>query len=175
VETLLARGTGFSSSMKVRLCFGLCRRLQSLGQPLRHRAAQARRGAQRSETDALDAGVPCQRLSRYVDGNRKEPRRDPRAHRGGGTRQHATGSAKRSCAPAPSSRRRARLAGDPPSAAPAHGGEARVAALEKLLPDCCRLPEVFRPVLAVLDVQIAALSVGLKRPRSKNCPPGWQA
>jgi len=53
--------------------FGLCRRLQSLGATCYviapRKLDEARKGV---KTDALDAGVLCQRLSRYVDGNRKE-------------------------------------------------------------------------------------------------------
>src|SRR4029077_14236412 len=53
--------------------FGLCRRLQALGASCYVIAPRKLdEQGKRVKTDALDAGVLCQRLSRYVDGNKKE-------------------------------------------------------------------------------------------------------
>ena len=88
VESLRARPCGVglarppaslfpsSSSVVYEACgfgFGLCRQLQALGAVCYviapRKLDEARK---RVKTDALDAGVLCQRLSRYVEGNRKE-------------------------------------------------------------------------------------------------------
>ena len=74
VETLLARGHAvFIVYAACGFGFGLCRQLQALGATCYfiapHKLDEARKGVR---TDALDAGVLCQRLSRYVEGNRKE-------------------------------------------------------------------------------------------------------
>ena len=70
VETLLARGPAvFVVYEACGFGFGLCRQLQALGAACYVIAPQkldeARKGV---KTDALDAGVLCQRLARYVAG-----------------------------------------------------------------------------------------------------------
>jgi transposase len=74
VETLLARGHRvFVVSEACGFGFGWCRRLTALGATCYviapRKLDEARQGV---KTDPLDAGVLCQRLSRYVDGNKKE-------------------------------------------------------------------------------------------------------
>ena len=74
VGTLLARGHQvFVVYEACGFGFGLCRQLQTLGATCYviapRKLDEARQGV---KTDALDAGVLCQRLSRYVDGSTKE-------------------------------------------------------------------------------------------------------
>ena len=74
VEKLLARG--HKVYVVYEACgfgFGLCRKLTALGATC-YVVAPCKLDEQnkRVKTDALDAGALCQRLSRYVDGNRKE-------------------------------------------------------------------------------------------------------
>src|SRR5450432_2809681 len=74
VERLLAQGHRvFVVYEACGFGFGLCRRLQALGASCYviapRKLDEQRKGV---KTDALDAGVLCQRLSRYVDGNKKE-------------------------------------------------------------------------------------------------------
>jgi len=74
VERLLARG--HRVYVVYEACgfgFGLCRQLLTLGATC-YVVAPCKLDEQnkRVKTDALDAGALCQRLSRYVDGNRKE-------------------------------------------------------------------------------------------------------
>ena len=121
----------------------------------------------RVKTDALDAGALCQRLSRYVDGNTQGTGRDPRAHRGGGTaaahppaaRSPGAG-ADQAPGPGPQPAGQPRPAGAAALVAPGKAG----ARSESVLPGWLleRLA-VYRPLLAVLDTQIAALTAELEK------------
>ena len=74
VEKLLARGHKiFVVYEACGFGFGLCRKLTALGATC-YVVAPCKLDEQnkRVKTDALDAAALCQRLSRYVDGNRKE-------------------------------------------------------------------------------------------------------
>lgn len=74
VERLLARGHRvFVVYEACGFGFGLCRRLEGLGATCYVIAPRKLdEQGKRVKTDALDAGVLCQRLSRYVDGNTRE-------------------------------------------------------------------------------------------------------
>ena len=129
----------------------------------------------RVKTDNLDAGVLCQRLSRYVDGNTKElavirvpseeEERVRHVHR---QREDLV-------------RARTKLQAQGRSLLVNHGQAAPQrwwrkqgwTALEKLLPDWLleRLA-VYRPLLEVLDTQIAALTVELEKAAAPALPAG---
>ena len=177
VETLLARGHRvFVVYEACGFGFGLCRRLTALGATCYviapRKLDEARKGV---KTDDLDAGVLCQRLSRYVEGNKNElaviriPTEEEERLRHTHRQREAL------------VRARTKLQAQGRCLLVTHGQPApqrwwrkqgwRV--LEKLLPAWLleRL-EVFRPVLATLDTQIAALTVELEKAASPGLPGG---
>jgi transposase len=177
VERLLARGHRvFIVYEACGFGFGLCRQLQALG-AVCYVVAPCKLDEQRKgvKTDALDAGGLCQRLSRYVDGNKKElavirvPSEEEEQQRQVHRQREALVRARTRL----QAQGRALLInhGQP---APQRWWRARGwAALEKLLPAWLRARlEVFRPVLAVLDTQIATLTGELESAATKDLPTG---
>ena len=177
VETLLARGHAvFVVYEACGFGFGLCRRLEALGAAcyvIAPRALdEARKGV---KTDALDAGVLCQRLSRYVEGNRKElavirvPTEEEEQLRHIHRQREALVRARTKL----QAQGRALLLthGQPPL--PRWWRERGWSALGEILPAWLRARlGVFRPVLAVLDTQIAALTVELEKAAPSDLPGG---
>jgi transposase len=156
--------------------FGLCRRLEALGATCYVIAPRKLdEQGKRVKTDALDAGVLCQRLSRYVDGNRKELAviRVPSEAEEQLRHLHRQRQAL--------VRARTKLQAQGRSLLVNHGQPAPQrwwrrqgwAALEKLLPGwlLARLA-VYRPLLEVLDAQIAALTVELEKAAPEKLPSG---
>jgi transposase len=177
VKSLLARGHAvFVVYEACGFGFGLWRQLTAAGATCYVIAPQKldeqRKGV---KTDALDAGVLCQRLSRYVAGNRKElavirvPTQEEEQlrhlHRQrealvrARTKLQAQGRALLLTHGQPALQRWWR----------ARGWKALGALLPAWLLD--RL-EVFRPVLLVLDTQIAALTAELEAAASPELPSG---
>ncbi len=177
VATMLARG--HRVYVVYEACgfgFGLCRQLTALGatcyviapRPL----DEPRKGV---KTDARDAGVLCQRLSRYVAGNTRElavirvPTEEEEQLRHLHRQREAL------------VRARTKLQAQGRGLFVTHGQPApprwwrRVGwtALERLLPAwlLARLT-VFRSVLLVLDEQIAALTAELEKAASPGLPAG---
>jgi transposase len=161
--------------------FGLQRALAALGVEC-HVVAPCRLDERRErvKTDGRDASALCQRLSRYVDGNRRElavirvPSEEEERLRAE-HRQRET-----------LVRARTRLAAQGRALIVNHSGDAdrpahiparwwRAAgwkALAKVLPEwLCERLAVLRPVLAILDTQIAALTGALE----DAAPPGLPA
>jgi len=156
--------------------FGLCRRLEALGATCYVIAPRKLdEQGKRVKTDALDAGVLCQRLSRYVDGNRKElavirvpseeEERVRHVHRQredlvrARTKLQAQG--------------RCLLVNHGEAAPQRWWRKAGWSVLEKLLPAWLleRLA-VYRPLLEVLDTQIAALTTELEKAAAPGLPSG---
>ena len=177
VETLLARG--YRVFVVYEACgfgFGLCRRLTALGAVCYviapRKLDEARKGV---KTDALDAGVLCQRLSRYVEGNTKElavlrvPTEEEERLRHLHRQREALVRARTKL----QAQGRGLLVTHGQPAPPRWWRRAGWSALERLLPAwlLARL-EVFRPVLAVLDTQIAALSAELESAAAPGLPAG---
>ena len=177
VETLLAKGHRvFIVYEACGFGFGLCRRLTALGAVCYviapRKLDEARKGV---KTDALDAGVLCQRLSRYVAGNIKElaviriPTEEEEQLRHIHRQREAL------------VRARTKLQAQGRGLLVTHGQPAPARwwraqgwkALGSLLPAwlLARL-DVFRPVLAALDTQIAALTVTLEQAASPDLPGG---
>jgi len=154
----------------------LCRQLQAVGATC-YVVAPCKLDEQRKgvKTDALDAGGLCQRLSRYVDGNTKElaivrvPSEEEEQRRQVHRQREALVRARTKL----QAQGRALLInhGQP---APQRWWRARGwAVLEKLLPGWLRARlEVFRPVLAVLDAQIATLTGELESAAAQDLPTG---
>jgi transposase len=177
VERLRARGHAvFAVYEACGFGFGLCRRLEALGASCYVIAPRKLdEQGKRVKTDNLDAGTLCQRLSRYVDGNKKElavirvpseeEERLRHIHR---QREDLV-------------RARTKLQAQGRSLLVNHGQAAPQrwwrqqgwTALEKLLPAWLleRLL-VYRPLLAVLDTQIAALTVALEKAAAPGLPAG---
>jgi transposase len=177
VERLLAKGHRvFVVYEACGFGFGLCRRLEALGATCYVIAPRKLdEQGKRVKTDNLDAGVLCQRLSRYVDGNRQElavirvpseeEERERHVHR---QREDLV-------------RARTKLQAQGRSLLVNHGQAAPQRwwrpqgwkALEKVLPAWLleRLA-VYRPLLEVLDVQIAALTVELEKAAPEALPSG---
>jgi transposase len=177
VERLLARGHRvFVVYEACGFGFGLCRRLEALGATCYVIAPRKLdEQGKRVKTDALDAGTLCQRLSRYVEGNQKELAviRVPseaeeqlrHVHR---QREDLV-------------RARTKLQAQGRSLLVNHGHPAPQrwwrrtgwSALEKLLPGwlLARLA-VYRPLLEVLDAQIAALTLELEKAAPAKLPSG---
>ena len=177
VEKLLARG--HRVYVVYEACgfgFGLCRRLTALGATC-YVVAPCKLDEQnkRVKTDALDAGALCQRLSRYVDGNRKElaviriPTEEEEQlrhiHRQrislvrARTKLQAQGRSLLVNHSQPTVQRWWRKAG--------WGALARVVPawlLEQLA--------IYRPVLELLDEQIATLTTQIEAAAPKDLPPG---
>ena len=177
VETLLAKGHRvFVVYEACGFGFGLCRRLQALGATCYviapRKLDEARKGV---KTDALDAGVLCQRLSRYVDGNTKELAviRIPTGEEEQLRHIHRQREALVRARTKLQAQGRGLLVTHGQPAPPRWWRKQGWSALEKILPAwlLARL-EVFRPVLAVLDAQIAALSGELEKAAPPELPAG---
>lgn len=177
VEGLL--GQGHTVHVVYEACgfgFGLCRALRKAG-AVCHVIAPRKLDEQRTgvKTDARDAATLCQRLSRYTDGNWKElavirvPTEEEEKLRHIHRQREAL------------VRHRTKLMAQGrgllvshSQAAPAHWWRTQTwNRLTRLLPEwlITRL-EVFRPVLSVLDTQIAALSLELEEAAPKDLPRG---
>ena len=127
------------------------------------------------KTDALDAGVLCQRLSRYVAGNTKELAviRVPTAEEEQARQVHRQREALVRARTKLQAQGRALLVthGQPPL--PRWWRPRGWQALGALLPAWLRARlEVFRPVLLVLDTQIAALTAELEKAAAPELPAG---
>ena len=177
VKSLLARGHAvFVVYEACGFGFGLCRQLTALGAACYVIAPQKldeqRKGV---KTDALDAGMLCQRLARYVAGNTKElavirvPTEEEEQVRQGHRPREAL------------VRARTKLQAQGRALLLTHGQPALQrwwrrqgwAALEKLVPGWLRARlEVFRPVLLVLDTQLAALTAELEKAAAPELPSG---
>lgn len=156
--------------------FGLCRALQAAG-ALCHVIAPRKLDEQRTgvKTDARDAATLCQRLSRYVDGNTRElavirvPSEEEEQRRHVHRQREALVRAR--------TRMQAQGRGLLVShsfPAPPHWWRAQTwNRLTRLLPEWLILRlEVLRPVLSVLDTQIAALSLELEAAAPADLPRG---
>ena len=129
----------------------------------------------RVKTDALDAGTLCQRLSRYVDGNTKElavirvPTEEEEKLRHIHRQREALVRARTKM----QAQGRGLLVTHGKPAPARWWRKAGWSSLEKLLPDwlLARL-EVFRPLLLLLDTQIAALTAELENAAAKDIPEG---
>lgn len=156
--------------------FGLCRRLQALGATCYVIAPRKLdEQGKRVKTDALDAGTLCQRLSRYVDGNKRElatirvpSEEEERARHIHRQREDLV-------------RARTKLQAQGRCLLLNHGHAAPQrwwrqqgwTALGKVLPEwlLARLA-VYRPLLAVLDTQLAALTAELEKAAPPKLPAG---
>ena len=156
--------------------FGLCRAWQKAGAQC-HVIAPRKLDEQRMgvKTDARDAATLCQRLSRYVDGNRRElavirvPTEEEEQRRHLHRQREALVRARTKM----QAQGRGLLVNHS-QAAPPHWWRAQTwTRLGKVLPGWLleRL-EVFRPVLVVLDTQIAALSLALEAAAPRDLPRG---
>ncbi len=177
VEGLLAQG--HTVHVVYEACgfgFGLCRALEAAGAHCLviapRKLDEQRTGV---KTDARDAATLCQRLSRYVDGNTRElavirvPSEEEEQQRHIHRQREAL------------VRLRTRLQAQGrgllvshSQAAPPHWWRTQTwNRLGKVLPAwlVTRL-EVFRPILATLDTQIAALSLELEAAAPKDLPRG---
>jgi len=177
VEGLLAQG--HTVHVVYEACgfgFGLCRALQQAGAHCLviapRKLDEQRTGV---KTDARDAATLCQRLSRYVDGNTRElavirvPSEEEEQQRHIHRQREAL------------VRLRTRLQAQGrgllvshSQAAPPHWWRTQTwTRLGKVLPAwlVTRL-EVFRPILATLDTQIAALSIELEAAAPTDLPRG---
>lgn len=177
VERLL--GQGHRVFVVYEACgfgFGLCRRLTALGASCCVIAPRKLDEAgKRVKTDALDAGVLCQRLSRYVDGNRKElavirvPSEEEEQLRHIHRQREALVRARTKL----QAQGRSLLVNHGHAAPQRWWRKAGWSVLEKLLPDwlLARLA-IYRPLLEVLDEQIHALSVELEQAAPQKSPAG---
>jgi transposase len=156
--------------------FGLCRALRTAGASC-HVIAPRKLDEQRTgvKTDARDAGTLCQRLSRYVDGNTRELAviRVPSAEEEQLRHAHRQReSLVRHRTKLQAQGRSLMVSHSQP--APPHWWRPQTwSRLQKLLPLWLleRL-EVLRPVLTVLDTQIAALSAQLEAAAAPDLPRG---
>jgi transposase len=177
VETLRARGHPvFVVYEACGFGFGLCRRLQAVGATCHVIAPQKldERG-ERVKTDARDAGVLCQRLSRYLEGNCRElavirvPTEEEEQRRHVHRQREALVRARTKL----QAQGRALLVNHDQPAPPRWWRQQGWAALEKLLPTWLRERlGVVVPVLAVLDAQIAALGTELEAAAPAERPTG---
>jgi len=177
VESLLAKGHPvFVVYEACGFGFGLCRRLAALGATCYviapRKLDEARKGV---KTDPLDAGVLCQRLSRYVEGNKKElalirvPTEEEEQLRHVHRQREALVRARTKL----QAQGRCLLVNHGQPAPPRWWRRQGWSALEKILPHWLLLRlEVFRPVLEVLDGQIAALSAELEKAAPETLPSG---
>jgi transposase len=129
----------------------------------------------RVKTDALDAATLCQRLSRYVDGNIKElavirvPSEDEEKLRHIHRQREALVRARTKM----QAQGRGLLVTHGKPAPARWWRKAAWSGLEKLLPDwLIKRLEVFRPLLLLLDTQIAALTAELESAAPKDIPEG---
>jgi transposase len=177
VERLLARGHAvFVVYEACGFGFGLQRQLTALGATC-YVIAPRKLDEQRTgvKTDSRDAAALCQRLSRYVEGNRKElavirvPTEQEEQLRDIHRQREALVRARTKL----QAQGRALLVTYAMPAPPRWWRRVGWSALEKLLPPwlLTRLA-VFRPVLAVLDAQIAALALELEKAAPPSLPTG---
>jgi transposase len=177
VETLLARGHRvFVVYEACGFGFGLCRRLEALGAAC-YVIAPRKLDEQnkRVKTDSLDAATLCQRLSRYVDGNRKElavirvPSEQEEQLRHVHRQREDLVRARTKL----QAQGRSLLVNHGQAAPQRWWRKAGWSVLEKVLPAWLleRLA-VYRPLLEVLDAQIAALSVELEKAAPEKLPAG---
>jgi transposase len=177
VETLLARGHRvFVVYEACGFGFGLCRRLEALGATC-HVIAPRKLDEQgkRVKTDNLDAATLCQRLSRYVDGNTKElavirvPTEEEERLRHVHRQREDLVRARTKL----QAQGRCLLVNHGQAAPPRWWRQAGWSVLEKLLPGWLleRLA-VYRPLLEVLDTQIAALTTELEKAAAPGLPSG---
>ena len=177
VERLLAHGHRvFVVYEACGFGFGLCRQLTALGATCYVIAPRKLdEQGKRVKTDALDAGALCQRLSRYVDGNRKElaiirvPTEEEEQLRHIHRQRESL------------VRARTKLQAQGRSLLLNHGQptiqrwwrKAGWGALQRVLPDWLleRLT-VYRPLLEVLDAQIATLTAQLEVAAPASLPSG---
>jgi transposase len=156
--------------------FGLYRELTAIG-AICYVIAPRKLDEQRKglKTDALDAATLCQRLSRYVDGNRKElavirvPTEEEERLRHIHRQREALVRARTKM----QAQGRGLLVTHG-KAAPAHWWRAKTwRLLTQALPDwlTARL-EVYRPMLELLDGQIAALTAELENAAPEEIPSG---
>ena len=177
VGALLARGHAvFIVYEACGFGFGLQRRLSALGATC-YVIAPCKLDEQRTrvKTDGRDAATLCQRLSRYVEGNRKElavirvPTEGEEQIRDIHRQREALVRARTKL----QAQGRSLLITYAMPAPPRWWRRAGWATLEKLLPPWLRARlEVFRPVLAVLDAQIAALGAELEKAAPPALPSG---
>jgi transposase len=156
--------------------FGLQRRLSALGAAC-YVIAPRKLDEQRTgvKTDRRDAAVLCQRLSRYVEGNRQElavirvPTEEEEQLRDIHRQREALVRARTKL----QAQGRALLVTYSFAAPPRWWRRAGWSVLENILPPWLRERlEVFRPVLAVLDAQIGALSLELEKAAPPSLPAG---
>jgi transposase len=177
VEKLLAQG--HTVHVVYEACgfgFGLCRALQAAGaqcQVIAPRKLDEERAG--VKTDARDAATLCQRLSRYLDGNLKELAviRVPSEEEEKLRHLHRQREALVRHRTKLQAQGRGLLVSHSFPAPPHWWRSQTWTRLGKLLPDwlLARL-EVFRPVLAALDTQIAALSLQLEAAAPPDLPRG---
>ena len=177
VERLRARGHRvFVVYEACGFGFGLCRRLEALG--ARCYVIAPRKldeQGKRVKTDALDAATLCQRLSRYVEGNRKElavirvPSEEEEQLRHIHRQREDLVRARTKL----QAQGRCLLVNHGHAAPPRWWRKAGWSVLENVLPGWLleRLA-VYRPLLAVLDQQIATLSTELEKAAPARLPSG---
>lgn len=177
VESLL--GQGHTVHVVYEACgfgFGLCRALKKVGAQC-HVIAPRKLDEQRTgvKTDARDAATLCQRLSRYVDGNTRElavirvPTEEEEQHRHVHRQREGLVRARTKM----QAQGRGLLVSHS-FAAPAHWWRTQTwNRLARVIPEwlVARL-EVWRPVLLLLDKQIAALSLELEEAAPRDLPRG---
>jgi len=177
VGTLLGRGHRvFVVYEACGFGFGLCRRLTALGATCYviapRKLDEARQGV---KTDPLDAGVLCQRLSRYVEGNKNElavlrvPTEQEEELRHIHRQREALVRARTKL----QAQGRCLLLNHGEIAPQRWWRRQGWQALQTRLPGWLRARlEVFRPVLATLDTQIAALTAELEAAAPAGLPSG---
>jgi transposase len=173
------RGRGHAVFAVYEACgfgFGLCRRLETLGASCYVIAPRKLdEQGKRVKTDALDAATLCQRLSRYVEGNKKELAtiRVPseaeeqlrHVHRQRETLVRARTKLQ--------AQGRSLLVNHGEPAPPRWWRRAGWSVLEKILPEWLRERlAVYRPLLELLDTQIAALNAELDKAAPAQRPSG---
>ena len=177
VEKLLARGHKvFVVYEACGFGFGLCRQLTALGATC-YVVAPCKLDEQnkRVKTDALDAGALCQRLSRYVDGNTKElatiriPTEEEERLRHIHRQRISLVRARTKL----QAQGRSLMVNHGQPALPRWWRQAGWGALSRVLPAWLleRL-EIYRPLLAVLDEQIATLTTQIEAAAPKELPSG---
>jgi transposase len=177
VERLLGRGHKvFVVYEACGFGFGLCRQLTALGATC-YVVAPCKLDEQnkRVKTDALDAGALCQRLSRYVDGNTKElatiriPSEEEEQLRHVHRQRIALVRARTKL----QAQGRSLMINHGQPALPRWWRTAGWKALSRVLPPWLleRL-EIYRPLLELLDQQIATLTTQIEAAAPKTLPSG---
>src|SRR5712671_2358345 len=177
VERLLARGHAVFVVYKAcGFGFGLCRRLEALGAACYVIAPRKLdEQGKRVKTGALDAATLCQRLSRYVDGNTKElavirvPSEEEEQLRHVHRQREDLVRARTKL----QAQGRCLLVNHGQAAPQRWWRKQGWRALERLLPGWLleRLA-VYRPLLELLDTQIAALTAELEKAAPQRLPSG---